>query len=526
MKANRNNDKQCTHAYASQKPAGLRAAAACHYGNAAILVFLSSYFLLIPFCTMIFYLADPNLRGKAIPRMAFRLHRSLSAKYEKWATKRVISGQAGRLSIEDIAETEWPLFGSVFYLWGTEAVQEAWEKNKALSNVAPKVYAAGAIKSAAELVLDPLHATWVKQHWGKEYLHRENVFYRMLLISAMTSYQRLLGDEKYQALLREQVETLSKELDESPYGLLDDYPGQCYPTDVVAAIAAIKRADAVLRTDHSDFVERSVRGFEGKLVDYTGLVPYKADSKTGTIGPARGCSNQWLTVWTPQLWPRYARDLYGNFEKHFWQERCALAGFREFAEATSHSAWSQWYVDVDSGPVIAGYGVSAFGIGAARANGRFDHAYPLTTEAIVLSWPLPDGTLAWPRILSNAAHAPYLGEAVVLFALTRTPVEGSEITIGGHVPAFVYLALALYLGVGLILMLAAFMRVSRWKKHKFERHIPLANTQIVIWMFLLVVGIALLATCDFAVGLLLTLLAQLLPRDREKAEVQHAPRHH
>ena len=114
----------------------------------------------------------------------------------------------------------------------------------------------------------------------------------------------------------------------------------------------------------------------------------------------------------------------------------------------------------------------------------------------------------------------------MLFALTRTPVEGSEITIGGHVPAFVYLALALYLGVGLILMLAAFMRVSRWKKHKFERHIPLANTQIVIWMFLLVVGIALLATCDFAVGLLLTLLAQLLPRDREKAEVQHAPRHH
>ena len=207
----------------------------------------------------------------------------------------------------------------------------------------------------------------MKQHWGKEYLHRENVFYRMLLISAMTSYQRLLGDEKYQALLREQVETLSKELDESPYGLLDDYPGQCYPTDVVAAIAAIKRADAVLRTDHSDFVERSVRGFEGKLVDYTGLVPYKADSKTGTIGPARGCSNQWLTVWTPQLWPRYARDLYGNFEKHFWQERCALAGFREFAEATSHGAWSQWYVDVDSGPVIAGYGVSAsaFGIGAA-----------------------------------------------------------------------------------------------------------------------------------------------------------------
>ena len=50
-------------------------------------------------------------------------------------------------------------------------------------------------------------------------------------------------------------------------------------------------------------------------------------------------------------------------------------------------------MDVDSGPV-----------GAARANGRFDHAYPLSAEMLFACWPLPDGTLLFPRILSGVTR--------------------------------------------------------------------------------------------------------------------------
>lgn len=522
MEPNENNQKRCTN---SDTPARLtisRHVVVCYYTNAAILSFLAFYFFIIPFCIMIYYLAEPGLKGQGISRLAFHLHRSLSTRYEKWASQRIISGQAEQLSIEDIDGTEWHLFGSVFYLWGTEAIQQAWEKNHRLLHIEPKVYAADAIKAATELVTDPGHAIWVKQHWGTDYLHRENVFYRMLVISAATSYQNLLGDDKYLPLLREQVETLSKELDESPYGLLDDYPGQCYPTDVVAAIAAIKRADAVLGTDHSDFIKRSVRAFEGQLVDYTGLVPYEADSKTGIIGGARGCSSQWLTVWAPQLWPEHAKQWYENFDKHFWHQSRAIASFREFPKDTVKGERSRWYIDVDSGPVIAGYGAaaSAFGIGAARANGRFDHAYPLTVEAIVLTWPLPDGTLAWPRILSNSTHAPYIGEAALLFALSRTPVRGAEITVGGSMPALVYFALALYLGIGIVSVLAAFAILKRRKKQISGKYIPLENIQIAIWLMLLIAGIIFSAAYSLAVGLILILLAQFLPWGRKKTARQ------
>jgi len=389
----------------------------CFWGNSIIFILLVIYFFFLPFVFIMFCLNDRGLKGEGMPITALYIHHRLSGKYERWACERIGSASAEKLSLEEIGPTEWPLFGSVFYLWATEALQDAWEQNRDLWPVAPKVYAAGAIEAAAALVTDPHHANWVKEHWGENYLHRENVFYRMLLIAGMTSYHKLLGGDKYLDFLRDQVETLSTELDKSPYGLLDDYPGQCYPTDIVAAIAAIKLSDSLLGTDHSEFVEHSIRGFEGNLVDSTGLPPYRADSRCRVTGISRGCSSQWMTVWAPELWPARAKEWYENFEKHFWQERCTAVGYREFPKDYQKM---DWHFDVDAGPVVHGYGAAAcaFGIGAARANGRFDHAYPLSIEVLLLSWPLPDGTLFVARFLSNATHAPYLGEAALLYALT------------------------------------------------------------------------------------------------------------
>ncbi len=501
----------CLTPHANAEFTIFRSTVICRYGNIAILIFLSLYFFIIPFCLMTYYLADPHLKEDAIPQIASWSHRSLSPKYEKWARERVASGQARELSVDDIAGTEWPVFGSVFYLWATESLQEAWDESKNPSSVAPKVYAAGAIKAATELVADPGHASWVKQHWGENYLHRENAFYRMLLISALTSYEKLLGDKKYEPLLRDQVETLSKELDESPYGLLDDYPCQCYPTSVLSAIAAINRADSVLGTDHSNFVKRSIRGFQGKLVDSTGLPPYRANADNGYIGLARGCSSQWATVWAPTLWPEYSKQLYESFDEHFWQERWTAAGFREFRKNEPNS---DWYMDVDSGPVIAGFGAAAtaFGLGAARANGRLDHAYPVTTEAIVISWPLLNGTLATPRFLSNMTHAPYLGEAAVLFSLTRKPIKNAEIRTGGHLPIFTFLVLVLYLTAGIVTLLAVFVTIKRLRRQVSQKHIPFENIQLAIWIIFVTAGVLFCIVHNVTVGLILILLAQFLPR--------------
>ena len=132
------------------------------YGNAAVLVLLALYLFLVPAGIMMVDLHDPGLRTGEIPGFAFRWHRSLSPRYERWAQERVESGAAAELNMYDISGTEWPVFGSVFYLWATEELQAAWEADPSLAPTAPKEYARGAIEAAAALVnrcssLIPLH---------------------------------------------------------------------------------------------------------------------------------------------------------------------------------------------------------------------------------------------------------------------------------------------------------------------------------------------------------------------------------
>ena len=207
----------------------------CKHANAIFIVVLAFYFLLFPGFAIVLSLLDPTLKQPGIPRMAWSLFLQLTPRYEQWARERIASGKAVGLSTSNIAGTEWPLFGSVFYLWSVDALQEEWDKNHSLMPTPPREYARQAIEASAALVIDPNHAAWVRRHWGDEYLHRENVFYRMLIISALTSESKLLGVTNHLPMLRDQVESLADELDKSPHGILNDYPFECYPTDVLMA---------------------------------------------------------------------------------------------------------------------------------------------------------------------------------------------------------------------------------------------------------------------------------------------------
>ncbi len=483
----------------------------CVYINTILLIALSTYFFFYPAIVILHEMNDPGLKEGSVPQFTFGWHDALSSDYGVWARERVASGKAAGLSINNISGTEWPVFGTVFYLWSTESLQQAWEEDPSLYTVAPREYAHEAIEASAALVADPSHAAWVRQHWGDEYLTRENLFYRMLLINGLTSYQKLSGNDQYETLLREQVESLSQELDESAYGLLDDYPGQCYPVDILPAIAAIQRADEVLGTDHSEFVQRAIRAFQGEVLDEnTGLPAYIADSRTGVgYGPARGAGISFMLIGAPELWPATSQEWYANYENYFWQQTWAAAGFREFSYERSYGTWAG---DVDSGPILAGYGTaaSAFGIGASRAFGRYDHSYPLSVEALSASWPLPDGTRLGPRMLSNLSDAPYIGETSLLFALTRRQITESGMPTNGQVPASAYFGVAFYLVLGIIVSRMALRTLDRWKKMT-GMPIPQPAVQLVLWCTFSLAGLMIFLFSDRVIGLVFLLLAQTVP---------------
>lgn len=484
------------------------------YGNTVIIAALAAYFLLIPGLLVIRNIADPAVRGPGISRLAWTTHRSLTMHYGPWARARIASQKAANLYLYDVPSTEWPMFGSVYYLWATEALQAAWDKDHSLSPQAPKVYARAAIEAATDLILDPIHHTWVKQHWGDNYLHTQNVFFRTLLIAGMTSHETLLGTGKYLPMLRDQVETLSAELDASPKGILEDYPSECYPVDVFAAVACIRRADRVLGTDHSAFVARQLRAFHGDMLDKRGLIPYSMNVSTGhQLEPSRGIGNSYILIFAPDLYPDRAKSWHDLYEQNFWQERMLAAGYREFPKDLPYKDWTY---DVDAGPVINGYGpaANAFGVAAARANGRFDQAYTLSSQVLAACWPLPDGGMLGPKILSSAAHAPYLGEASMLFMLTVQPAAEVVIKTGGRLPGMFYVGLLFFFGTGTFFIAASLSALRRWQRQKASLLVPAERFQFAVWLLFLLGAGALALASMTGPAVLCLLAAQLLPRNR------------
>ena len=485
------------------------------YINSLAIVVLAAFFFVYPSVRAVLDICDPALRQAGMPKAAWRIYRNLTPRYATWAKERVAQGRAEGLSTSDISGTEWPLCGSVFYLWAVEDLQTAWNAGDHTEGVEPKVFARHAIIAASELVIDPKHAAWVKKHWGEDYLHRENVFYRMLIIAALTSRELLLHDGAHLDVLRDQVETFSKELDPSATGILDDYPGECYPGDVMAALMCIKRADAVLGTDHSMFLNRALRGFIGARATRHQLPPYSASSRTGLpASDSRGCGNSYMCQTAPELWPVQARLWYAVYDKNFWQERMSICGYREFAKDVSHSEWT---MDVDAGPVVAGYGVSAsaFGVGASRKNGRFDRAYPLTAEMLATVVELPNGVLIVPRLLSNFADAPLLGEAGILWQLSIQPEKGFPVKTGGSIPAYVYIVLISVFLFGAWRILEAIW-TFREPRRQPEPEVRAPKFQATAWVCLLIASVATFWFGHGLVGIALLVVAVMLPIKKKK----------
>lgn len=380
----------------------------------------SSFFALIalffawPAAETISALRDPNLSGAEPVRQVWRWHRALTPVFAAWARSRIQTQQARTLSIHDISGTEWPLFGAVYYLRATENLDAVWQRQPVGER--PAIYARAAIDAAAELLADPAQADWVQRHWGADaYLSRENVFYRMLLIDGLSSQWRVLGQSPHADLLRSQTNALASELSASETGLLADYPGQTFPADVAAAWHAIRRADSVLGTDHEQQASLGLRGFTGTMAPTGSLPPYAWYGRDPM--PVRGCANSWLLHHAPFIWPVQAGIWFDAYHRDYWQAGIMFAGYREYRQGDPMAETA----DVDSGPIISNLGVaaSAFGIGATRSVGRANAARALSLQAIAAAWPLPNGRLLMPWVMSDHPHAPYLGEAAMLYNLSQ-----------------------------------------------------------------------------------------------------------
>jgi hypothetical protein len=411
-------------------------------------ILVSCCFFLYPGFKIIGMLRDPGLRTTGQPSDMPDSFRALSRKYLAWANETLESRRLERVSQGDVAATEWPLFGTIFFLATAEQlIREG------------KLTVDGELRAsldrAAEIVVDPATATWVRRRWGATYLQRENVFYRMLVVMGLSSYEGATGDRRHRALKEAQAQALSRELLAAPYHLADDYPDECYPNDVLWAVVAARRA--LGDTCCNELAAGLMTVLDGKLRATNGLPAFSANSRTAQIRQeSRGSGNSGILSFAGELDPKVAERWYRAYVGDYWVDGF-IKGFREVPKGAPA------VMDADSGLVLFDIGTvaSVFGIGAARANGRYDHAATLSQEVIAASWPTPFGLLI-PGLLGYFASEGWcFGELALSFALTRPNYTTATVPSSGSTPPILWLFACFYLGIGFMLVLREYVY---WRK--------------------------------------------------------------
>jgi len=221
-----------------------------------------------------------------------------------------------------------------------------------------------------------------------------------------------------------------------------------------------------------------------------------------------------MALTAPELWPAQAKQWYELYDRFFWQQRITAVGYREYPKDVPHSDWT---MDVDAGPVIAGHGVaaSAFGIGAARKNGRFDRAYPLATEMLATVGELPNGVLAIPRLLSNLSDAPMLGEAAILWQLSTQPEKGFAVKTGGSIPAYVYIVLVSVFLFGVWRILEAIW-TFREARRPPEPVVWTPKLQVIAWTCFMLAAVMAFSAGHELIGIIMLVVGVMLPVTKRK----------
>jgi hypothetical protein len=419
-----------------------------------LVVGAAAVFCLYPAVTVGVLLADSKLAQEGQSRLVPAWFKALSGRYSAWAGRYLDSGYARNVDGLDVAGTEWPMFGSVFFLVTAGELQRQGLVDARRGGIRQ------AVERAREVVVSPDTATWVKAKWGDAYLSRENVFYRMLLIMGTAAYEEITGDTRCRALMSEQRRGLAGELERAPFSVLDDYPRECWPNDVLWAVAAIQRAAALEGTNHSGLARALVAALDGPL-NVAGLPAYSVDKASGQVlENPRGCGNSGILSFAAELDPDAASRWYRVYEARFWKENAWLAGFTEMPRGANSTL-----SDVDSGPVLWEFGsvASAFGIGASRAAGRSDRAAALTLEAVACSWPTPFGFLVPTAMGKLALDGGCLAETALLFSMTRPNRTGrAAVPFKGHAPLIVWALFFAYAGSGAVFLTAEFRAWRRW----------------------------------------------------------------
>ena len=233
-------------------------------------------------------------------------------------------------------------------------------------------------------------------------------------LNCLLGYARLLDPSTRHAGLNDRITAaLARRVDGSPTLLVESYPGEAYPVDNCAVIGSIGLYDRATGADHRALLDRWVRVCRNRYVDPgTGLLFQSIHAETGQPMDAPRGSGTFLGLYLLSLLDDpVSADLYRAGRLHLADTLAGFGVMREYPASVDGAG------DIDSGPIVLGYGISAtgFAIAGARLHGDREFGARLYATAHLFGAPLTrSGTRQF------VAGGP-LGDAILLAMLTAQP---------------------------------------------------------------------------------------------------------
>jgi hypothetical protein len=226
-------------------------------------------------------------------------------------------------------------------------------------------------------------------------------------LNLLLSLERLLDRDNRHAALNDRITAaLARRLPANDL-LLPSYPRSWFPVDNAAVIGSIALYDRALKiNDHAELVGRFCRRMDEKWRDKkTGLL-----HQTEPRGAPRGSGTALASYFLAFADRRLSSELLIATSRNLYGEVMGFGAIREFPRGRAGRG------DADSGPLIAGFGVSAtgFAVGAARANGDEDLFRRLYATVDLFGAPVERGGTR--RYTSGGA----VGNAI-MFAMLTAP---------------------------------------------------------------------------------------------------------
>ena len=232
-------------------------------------------------------------------------------------------------------------------------------------------------------------------------------------LNLLLGLQRRLEPATHRAALHDRISAaLARRLEASRSGFLETYPGECYPVDNAFVLGSLALHVRTAGDLHRPALDRALGRFRARAVDpRSGLLCQAVSAYDGTPTDApRGSGTALGLLALRHADPALARELYAALRRELAGTWLGFGAVREYPRGGAGRG------DIDSGPIVFGYGMSATGFALGGARGYGDRAYFARLVATTRLCGAP--VRAGGRYEYAAGGA--LGNAI-LFAMLTTP---------------------------------------------------------------------------------------------------------